>query len=50
MDTDTTTARIKNEDGEEDEDGSVGPENVMIEPQLPPEARVVYSEAPIDKL
>ena len=50
VDTDTLTAGIENEDGEEDEDGSVDPENVMIGPQLPPEAPVVYSEALIDKL
>ena len=50
MDTDTPTAGIENEDGEEDEDESIDPENVMIGPQLPPEAPVVYSEAIIDKL
>ena len=47
VDTDAPTAGIENE---EDEDGSVDPDDVMIGPQLPPLVPFVYSEALIDKL
>lgn len=47
VDIDDPTAGIENE---EDEDGSVDPDDVMIGPQLPPLVPIVYSEALIDKL
>ena len=47
VDTDDPTAGIENE---EEEDGSVDPDDVMIGPQPPPPAPIVYSEALIDKL
>ena len=47
VDTDDPTAGIENE---EEEDGSVDPDDVMIGPQPPPIAPTVYSEALIDKL
>ena len=50
VETDAPTAGTENEDGEEDEDGSVELEDVMIGPQLPEPAPVVFSEALIDKL
>ena len=50
VETDAPTAGIENEDGEEDEDGSVELENVEIGPQLPEEVPVVFSEALIDRL
>jgi hypothetical protein len=50
VETDAPTAGIENEDGEEDEDGSVELEDVMIGPQLPEPAPVVFSDALIDKL
>ena len=49
VDADAPTAGTENEN-EEDEDGSVEPDDVMIGPQLPPLVPFVYSEALIDKL